>query len=101
MTSGPLTSVAEQLLANAKLLDAYAEANGLDATTFSRDSLSELPLGMEEIRYFIIDQAQNIKRLAQGPRDLLFELLNPYSSPRNIPRKHHHQLVSPLFDFPL
>ncbi|KAM3531015.1 hypothetical protein MY4038_004687 [Beauveria bassiana] len=70
MTSGPLTSVAEQLLADAKLRDAYAEANGLDAATFSKDSLSEFPLGMEEIRYSIIDQAQNLKRLAQGPRDL-------------------------------
>lgn len=76
MTSGPLTSIAEQLLADAKLLDAYAEANGLDAVDFSKESLSDLPLDMEKTRYSIIDRAQNLRRLAQGPRDLLFELLN-------------------------
>ncbi|OAA75810.1 O-methyltransferase, family 2 [Akanthomyces lecanii RCEF 1005] len=82
MTSGPLTSIAEQLLADARLLDAYAEANGLDAVDFSKESLSDLPLDMEKTRYSIIDRAQNLRRLAQGPRDLLFELLNHHVPPK-------------------
>lgn len=82
MTVGPLTAIAEQLLADAKVLDAYAASNGLEPTNFTKETLPDLPLDLEQTRHSIIDHAQNLKRLAQGPRDLLFELLNHVGAPQ-------------------
>ncbi|OKL59534.1 hypothetical protein UA08_04988 [Talaromyces atroroseus] len=72
----PLTHLAEQLLESAKALDAYNEVNGLEPASFETESFTDLPVAVEAQRKKTIDLAQDLKRLAQGPRDLLFESLN-------------------------
>lgn len=76
MASSPLTSLAEKLLEKAKALDAYNERNSLSPASFESESFVDPPLDIEEIRRAAIDLAQDVKRLAQGPRDLILETLN-------------------------
>ena len=78
-TASPLTRLAEQLLEQAKALDAYNASNNLPPASFDTESFVELPLEVENQRRAVIDMAQDLKRLAQGPRDLLFDLWNMVS----------------------
>lgn len=79
MGPSPLTLLAEQLLENSRQLDAYNESNGLKPVSFDHESFVDLPEDIENRRKSVINLAQDLKRLAQGPRDLLFETLNTVS----------------------
>lgn len=79
MGSSPLTKLVEQLLENSKALDAYNEFNNLEPASFDYESFVDAPIDIENCRKTVIDLAQDLKRLAQGPRDLLFEVLNMVS----------------------
>lgn len=76
MASSPLTTLAEKLLEKVKILDAHNERNGLPPASFESESFVDAPLDIEETRRAAIDLSQDIKRLAQGPRDLILESLN-------------------------
>lgn len=76
MTPSPLTSLAEQLLKDAMFLDEYNKSNSFEPTSFDHGSFVDLPEDIENRRKNVIDLAQNLKRLAQGPGDLLFETWN-------------------------
>jgi hypothetical protein len=84
MPPSPLTTFAEELLEHARALDAYNEANGLEHVSFKHESFVDVPGEVEERRKKVINLAQDVKRLAQGPRDLLFETLNTVSKDRHI-----------------
>jgi hypothetical protein len=75
MPASPLTALAKQLLDHAQALDAYNEAQTLPPASFDYESFVDLPLEIEDRRKALIDLTQDAKRLAQGPRDLLFELI--------------------------
>ncbi len=62
-----LTQLAEEILANAKLLDSYASSNHLPSASFDHDSFSSLPSHLQGTRDTIIDTAQTIRQLALGP----------------------------------
>ena len=79
MGPSPLTLLAEQLLENSRQLDLYNESNGLKPASFDHESFVDLPEQIENRRKTVINLAQDLKRLAQGPRDLLFETLNTVS----------------------
>ncbi|KAL2125773.1 hypothetical protein VTI74DRAFT_2779 [Chaetomium olivicolor] len=76
MAASPLTRLAEQLLEKARTLDAYNQNHALDPVSFESESFVDPPLDIEDTRKAAIDLAQDLKRLVQGPRDLLFESLN-------------------------
>lgn len=73
MGPSSLTALAEQLLNDSRLLDSYNEANGLEPVSFDHESFVDLLEDIEDHRKNVINIAQDLKRLAQGPRDLLFE----------------------------
>lgn len=81
MSSSPLTALAEQCLAHSRALDAYNASQGLPPASFAHESFISLPLETEEQRRSLISLAQDLKRLAQGPRDALFEICNEVLSP--------------------
>lgn len=92
MGPSPLTALAEQLLENAGHLDSYNKANGLKPVSFDHESFVDLPEDIENCRKSVINLAQDLKRLAQGPRDLLFETLNTVSKalpPADVQCKKH------------
>ena len=76
MRDSPLVQLAEELLAQARSLDSYNESCGLPPVSFDHESFVDLPNDLETCRQAVINISQDIKRLAQGPRDLLFESLN-------------------------
>ncbi|KAJ8121688.1 hypothetical protein ONZ43_g1925 [Nemania bipapillata] len=92
MTRSPLTSLAEKLLEKAKALDAYNESHGLPPASFEHESFIDVPLELEDTRKAVIDLAQDVKRLAQGPRDLLFEILNLSTDLANLHFIYHHRI---------
>jgi hypothetical protein len=72
---GNLTDMAERILARAKKLDAHAEASGLPSTHFFYDTLGDLPASLEAERKALVDESQDLKRLALGPVGMLLETL--------------------------
>lgn len=70
-----LTAQAEEILAQAKQLDAYIVSNGLPPTSFDQDSLVNLPLEYEATRRAMIDSTHTLKRLAQGTIGATTEML--------------------------
>ena len=77
-----LTQLAEEILANAKLLDSYTASNNLPPASFDQDSFATLPPDLQGIRGTVIDSAQTIRKLAMGPTLLATEILH------NVSRNH-------------
>lgn len=70
-----LTQLAEQALAAARKLDAFTESKGLSSTSFSHDTLTDLPPDMEEERKALVDASQAMKRLSLGAVGSMLETL--------------------------
>lgn len=70
-----LTELAEEILINAKCLDAYLDSKGLSSTSFEEDTLGDLPLDLEKTRNALVDSTQALKRLALGPAGVYTEIL--------------------------
>lgn len=70
-----LTELAEEILANAKRLDAHLDSRGLPSTSFEKDTLTDLPLDLGRTRDALIDSTQTLKRLALGPAGVYTEIL--------------------------
>ncbi|OCL15473.1 putative O-methyltransferase [Glonium stellatum] len=92
MGPSSLTALAEQLLNDSRLLDSYNEANGLEPVSFDHESFVDLLEDIEDHRKNVINIAQDLKRLAQGPRDLLFETLNTFNDLANFHFIYHHKI---------
>lgn len=76
MDENRLTDVIEKILQQAIILDKYSTTHALPAPSFDCETFIDLPVEVEIARNAVVDLAQDLKRLAQGPRDLLFDLLN-------------------------
>ena len=70
-----LTSLAEEALEHAKKLDAYLESQRIPFTSFKHDSLTSLPPDLSPHRQGLINTAQTLKQLAQGPSGVLNEMV--------------------------
>ncbi|KAI9714705.1 MAG: hypothetical protein M1828_001134 [Chrysothrix sp. TS-e1954] len=92
MVESPLTLLAKQLLDRSVALDAFNEAHELPPVSFEYESFIDLPLEVEQQRKALIDLAQDLKRLAQGPRDLLQEIIYLFTDSANFHFVYHHQL---------
>lgn len=79
-----LTTLAEEILANAKRLDEHLSSQHLSATSFDHDSLADLPSELESTRKALIDSTQTLKQLSQGPVGSSMEIIfnvRPLSPP--------------------
>lgn len=72
---GSLTSLAEDILANAKRLDAHLSSQNLISTSFDHDSLANLPSELESTRKALINSTQMLKQLSQGPIGSSMEII--------------------------
>ena len=70
-----LVEIAEDLLAHAKKLDAYAKENDLKTSIDHRPSWRGIPSDLEESRAAIVDLSDSITRVAREPGGMLFENL--------------------------
>jgi len=61
------TSIAENLLAHAKELDAYVASKGLSLDTLDHATLTTLPAELKKSRDGLINGGAKIRRLAEGP----------------------------------
>lgn len=62
-----LTSLAEEILANAKQLDKHLAAQNQPSPSFDHDALLNLSPQLESTRDALIDSAHTLKQLTQGP----------------------------------
>lgn len=76
-----LTPIAEAILHQARILDAYTQSANLPPFSFDTDQILGLPAEVEEARKELINQSQKIKRLALGPVGVLMEVLYTVSQP--------------------
>lgn len=62
-----LTSLAEEILANAKRLDEHLASQKQPSPSFDHEALINLPTQLESARNALIDSTHTLKQLAQGP----------------------------------
>lgn len=72
---GPLTSLAEEILENAKRLDQYLSSYNLEPASFNNNSLGDLPFELEASKKALINSTQTLKQLSQGPVGTLMEIM--------------------------
>lgn len=77
-----LTKIAEQVLAHAQRLDAYAAEHDLKTSIDDRPSWRGIPPELEESRAAVVDLGDALTRVAREPGGLLFENLFRVSSSR-------------------
>ena len=70
-----LTSLAEEILANAKRLDQHLLSQNLSPTSFDHDTLAHLPSELESTRKALINSTQTLKNLSQGPVGSSMEMI--------------------------
>lgn len=61
-----LTSMAESILAQAKKLDAYLEAQNLACPSFDDDTLDQLPDELQDERWAFANDVNELKQLSRG-----------------------------------
>ncbi|KAI2615513.1 O-methyltransferase-domain-containing protein [Hypoxylon sp. NC1633] len=64
-----LTSIAESILARAKKLDAYLEAQNIAYPSFNDDTLEQLSDELQEERWALANDANELKQLSRGAID--------------------------------
>ena len=70
-----LTSIAEQLLAHAKQIDAYTASEGLAPPSYRHDTLSNLPESLRSARDGIINGCATLRGLTEGPEASITNIL--------------------------
>lgn len=70
-----LTTLAEETLKQAKLLDAYALAQDRPLTSFDKDTLPNLPPDLVQAREALVNSTHTLKKLALGPVEVLMEIM--------------------------
>ena len=62
-----LTSLAEQMLAQAKVIDGFLEQKNIPYTSFDEDTLESLPEEIQKVRWDLLDTSHIFKQLVRGP----------------------------------
>ncbi|KAL6716690.1 hypothetical protein ACLMJK_006258 [Lecanora helva] len=70
-----LTSLAEEILIQARKLDNYLSSQGRQCASFDHDSLSQLPPELKEAQEAVVNLAHTVKKLALRPESLLEEIM--------------------------
>ena len=70
-----LTSLAEEILINAKRLDEHLAAQKQPSPSFDHDAWIDLPPQLESARGALIDATHTLKQLAQGPVSATTDIL--------------------------
>jgi hypothetical protein len=65
-TIASLTSRAEAILAQAKKIDAYLEEKNIPYSSFEHDTLKNLPVEPQDVRWSLVNDSNDLKKLARG-----------------------------------
>ena len=75
-----LTSLAEEILINAKRLDEHLAAQKQPSPSFDHDAWIDLPPQLESARDALIDSTHTLKQLTQGPVRATTDIIMSVSS---------------------
>jgi hypothetical protein len=70
-----LTSIAQNLLAQAKIIDAWVKAEGLSPVSFDDDILKNLPTHLQGAREELINGGTDLTNLARGPESVSINII--------------------------
>ncbi|KAL9092895.1 MAG: hypothetical protein Q9165_004313 [Trypethelium subeluteriae] len=87
------TDLVKQMLGPAEALDLYLLSADLPPTSFENDTLLDLPSELEQARDSLVDVAQTTKRLAQGSRGTLREILLAFADETSLRAIYHYELA--------
>lgn len=63
-----LVSLAEELLAQAKVFEAILKENSIPHPSFHMDTLESLPDEAQKLRWSLLDNSHNFRQLVRGAR---------------------------------
>ena len=61
-----LTSRAEAILVQAKKIDAYLEEKNIPYPSFEHDTLENLPVELQGVRWLLANDSNDLKKLTRG-----------------------------------
>ena len=70
-----LTSIAEEILLRAKSIDAFTSSRNLPSPNLDLDTLTDLPLDVEDTRKKLVDSTEKLRQIANRPLGNILELV--------------------------
>jgi len=92
-----LTSLAEQMLAQAKVIDGYLEQKNIPYTSLNEDTLESLPEYVQNVRSELLDTSHIFKQLVRGPTHSGLDFAYNVSAASDHRQRHHSSDLCFLF----
>ncbi|XXH01794.1 General amino acid permease [Hypoxylon texense] len=89
-----LTSVAENILARAKKLDAYLEAQNIAYPSFDDDTLDQLPDELQDERWALANDVNELKQLSRGAAQTTLDCALNWTDALGLRVVYHYKLAS-------
>ncbi|KAI2462841.1 O-methyltransferase-domain-containing protein [Annulohypoxylon bovei var. microspora] len=88
-----LTSMAEGILARAKKLDAYLEAQNIAYPSFDDDTLDQLPNELQDERWALANDVNDLKQLSRGATQATLDCALSWTDALGLRVVHHYKLA--------
>ncbi|KAI8635443.1 O-methyltransferase-domain-containing protein [Xylariaceae sp. FL1651] len=89
-----LTSMAESILARAKKLDAYLEAQNIAYPSFDDDTLDQLPDELQDERWALANDANELKQLSRGAAQTTLDCALSWTDALGLRVVYHYKLAN-------
>ncbi|KAI0974688.1 O-methyltransferase-domain-containing protein [Xylaria arbuscula] len=90
----PFTSMAERIVARAKKLDTYLETNNIAYTSFEDDTLDLLPDELQDERWALSNDVNELKQLSRGPAHTTLDLALSWTDALALRVVYHYKLAN-------
>ncbi|KAJ3578712.1 hypothetical protein NPX13_g1853 [Xylaria arbuscula] len=88
------TSMAETILARAKKLDAYLETHNIAYTSFEDDTLDQLPDELQDERWALANDANELKQLSRGAAHTTLDCALSWTDALGLRVVYHYKLAN-------
>ncbi|KAI1377813.1 O-methyltransferase-domain-containing protein [Hypoxylon crocopeplum] len=89
-----LTSVAESILARAKKLDTYLEAQNIAYPSFDDDTLDQLPSELQDERWALANDVNELKQLSRGAAHTTLDCALSWTDALGLRVVYHYKLAN-------
>ncbi|KAF2963857.1 hypothetical protein GQX73_g9695 [Xylaria multiplex] len=89
-----LTSIAESIVARAKKLDAYLEAQNIAYPSFDDDTLDQLPDELQNERWALANDANELKQLSRGAEQNTLDCALNWTDALGLRVVYHYKLAN-------
>ncbi|KAI1773274.1 O-methyltransferase-domain-containing protein [Hypoxylon cercidicola] len=89
-----LTSMAESILARAKKIDAYLEAQNIAYPSFDDDTLDQLPPKLQDERWAFVNDVNELKQLSRGAAQRTLDCAFSWADGLGLRVVYHYKLAN-------